>query len=680
MIGGNIDIDNQANLSAPDGQVNLASTQSTGEIAAALEQTDTEQFDNLGSIIVTNNSAVDASGLGGGRVVIRGGELVVDSSTVSADTEAYALQINPNIDIKTSEQITVDNGAIISADLKMFADGTLSGIEIDTENLTVANYSSIQSLADFLSFGNAGSINADIKNINLDNYSMLSTSSSSTGNSGSISINNAETLNITNASSIKTSANPFLGEGASGNIYVDAALIEFTGLENPLNPELLDFTGIDAGNSIINGNISGNITITTRNLKLSNQSQIRTITGGDFKSGNINIESTNLTIESGAQIKSQSTMGESGYIKINNQNRVMVTGSSENPNPLTNNYNSSSILTDGGGLSQINISSNEILVLDGAKIITQNNFSPSGSSGNISLNANLIEISGLNRTIFDHLIRNGMTSDNAEMFARSQIKSSTLVDNSQTDTNSSAGSITINADRFLVNKNASIEASSVSESGDTLTGDSGNIEINANYISLDTARLLTSASNANGGNIFARSNGYFVIKESTISSSVESNNGNGGNLALTSGIMAIENSRLTAAANAGNGGNISVNSNALFLSETNFFDASSQVALDGQISINSKIKIEKMFRKLPTQIMDVTKLFSSTCKGDSKLSSLRSRIDLHNTSRTIDFRQSHHKIDTSALSTSLEKQIDFSYISNKYENKPELLAHGENCF
>jgi len=628
ISAGDIEITNGGTISAPDGRINISSVKSAGEVATDQEQTEFDTFTKLGSININNASSVSATGAFGGRVVIRGGELIVEASTVSADTEIYAMQIEPNIDIDTRESITVDNSGKISADLKMFAEGTPTGVQIKTSTLNVANGSFVQALADFLSFGNAGNINVNAKHILLDNYSQISTSTSSTGNSGNITIENAESLDITNASSIRSSADTFLGEGKSGDISIHADYINIIGLEDPLDPEVFDFTGIDAGNSLLTGNTTGNINIDTKDLYLSNLAQIRTFTTGEFNSGDIGITSNNIIIEKGAAIISGSAFGESGNITIDNSEKLLVTGISPHPNLFTNNYRASSILTDGGSNSNISIISNEIHVLDGAKIISQNNFSPSGSSGNISLTARMISISGINETFFDSLISNGKSIKEAENFSRSQIKSSALVDSTQSNSTSSAGSIIIETDKLYVNKKGSIEATSISEFGEALTGDSGNIVINAKDILLNNASLLTSASNANGGNIAINSSNSLLIDSSQVSSSVETDAGNGGNLELSSSFIVLNDSSFTATASAGNGGNISVNANVLLLPDTNVFDASSEVAVNGQVSINSNLTIEKDLEKLPSQSEDISKSFADNCMemNQRKKSSLSSNF------------------------------------------------------
>lgn len=682
LVGGDVIIKNGATLIAPDGQINIASTRSAGEFETALDQTDTNQFDSLGKIDITGNSMVDAGGSGGGRIVIRGGKLVADSSTVSADTEVYAMQVDPSIDIKTNKSITVDNGGKISTDLKMFADGTPSGIKISTENLNVTNNSSIQAETEYLSFGNAGNIRVNAKNIKLDNYSKLSTSTSSTGKSGSITVENAELLSITNASSIKTSADPFLGDGKSGDINIDADYIDIIGLENPLDPEIFDFTGIDAGYGILGGSDSGTIDVTTKNLTMSNSSQMRTISSGDSKTGNITISSDNFTVEKGAQIKSQSDNGNSGNITINNSEKLLITGISPYPHPVTNNFRISTIVIDGGD-AHITINSDDIRVLDGATISSQNSLSQTASSGSISLTANIVEINGFNENYFNSLLTKGFSLEEANALARSQIRSSVLIDSNQFNTSSSAGSISIDTNDLVVKNKGKLEATSLSEFGFALTGESGNIDILAKNVLVNNGQLRTSASNANGGNINIDSKNSLIVDHAEFSSSVESENGNGGNIAISSKIVALDSSTFIATANAGNGGNININANTLLLPNTNSFNAHSNLALNGQITIKSNLTIEKDIQNIPMQFIDVTKSFANNCidlKQNTK-SSLRSKFTQIKQLRPVSLQPSDYNIVVANL-TALDHKFRRAGILNI--NYPVILSlnstqHNDSC-
>src|SRR5215471_2709459 len=89
LVGGNITVQNgtldngtvqAAKLSAPGGQIHLASVASAGEVVAGTlayaPNLNGQSFGALGGIQVSQKSVIDASGNGGGAVLIRGGQFV----------------------------------------------------------------------------------------------------------------------------------------------------------------------------------------------------------------------------------------------------------------------------------------------------------------------------------------------------------------------------------------------------------------------------------------------------------------------------------------------------------------------------------------------------------------------------------------------------------------------------
>jgi filamentous hemagglutinin family protein len=613
MIGGDINIINQANVSTHDGQINLASTQSAGEFTVALGQTDTEQFNNLGSIRITDNSTVNSSGSEGGRVVIRGGELVVDSSTVSADIEIYSTQIDPNIDIKTRESITVENGAKVSADLRMFADGTSSGIDIETGNLTVVNHSSIQSSANFLSFGNAGNIDIVAADITIDNYSKIRSNTESTGDSGNITISLADSLQILDASSISTAADWLFGEGISGDITIESNEILILGLTDPLDPDVEDFTGIDAGFSIINGNNSGDIHVDANNISMMNNAQMRTITEGAYNSGNITIDSNNLALTAGSNIHSGASDGTSGDININNSERLLITGTSPNPNPISRNRRRSAVISSGGEGSNIILNSDSIVVSDGGFITSAASFSTSPTSGNIELNANSVKVTGYNLDIYNDAIADGESTETALSLSQSKILSSARNDLLDTNEVTTSGSISINTDRFEITDHGSIEAQATYTDTTPSNTNAGAITINARNTVIDQANLLAQTNNSDGGNIAINNSKSLVINDSYLSSSVSEDEGQGGNIHISSDIMAIRKSTFEASAIEDDGGNITLASNILIVANDNIFNVSSDLAMDGNIVITSDVVLQDSLSKLPSTKIDTTQLLPSSC-------------------------------------------------------------------
>src|SRR5215472_2128108 len=136
LVGGNITVqsgtlDNgtvqAAKLSAPGGQINLASVASPGEVLAgtlnSAPNVNGQSFGALGSINISKQSVIDISGNGGGTVLIRGGQFVLDKSTISANVTGPGLVINGvesiggGIDIQVSQNAEILTGSLLQTNV-----------------------------------------------------------------------------------------------------------------------------------------------------------------------------------------------------------------------------------------------------------------------------------------------------------------------------------------------------------------------------------------------------------------------------------------------------------------------------------------------------------------------------------------------------------------------------------
>jgi len=129
LVGGNITVQSgvlddgitiqPAGLTARGGQINLASVASPGEILtgtlAQVPNINGQSFGALGTIQVSEQSVIDVSGNGGGTVLIRGGQFVLDNSTISANVTGPGPvtngveSIGSVIDIQVSQDAVIQN-------------------------------------------------------------------------------------------------------------------------------------------------------------------------------------------------------------------------------------------------------------------------------------------------------------------------------------------------------------------------------------------------------------------------------------------------------------------------------------------------------------------------------------------------------------------------------------------
>ena len=88
LVGGTVKVKNRAQLDASAGQVNLVSAGAAGKVVFVTENGDLDSsgLSALGAVSVVEDSAVNTNGSGGGRIFIRGGQVVVKDSALSART------------------------------------------------------------------------------------------------------------------------------------------------------------------------------------------------------------------------------------------------------------------------------------------------------------------------------------------------------------------------------------------------------------------------------------------------------------------------------------------------------------------------------------------------------------------------------------------------------------------
>jgi hypothetical protein len=196
---------------------------------------------------------VDASGEGGGRIFIRGGELVADNGWIFADTRGS--EEGQGIDIGVTGQVTMRNGALITTDT--------------------------------LGSGGGGDLTVE---------------------AGSLEMRNGAGIGSTELGS---------SSGESGNVTITANRVFLSGEDGGFAPFIsARNTTVTAGNlemrneGLVGANImaTDNMTVTANRVFLSGFGVGILANGdGDFgppqEAGNITVTARNLEVHNGAQVK-----------------------------------------------------------------------------------------------------------------------------------------------------------------------------------------------------------------------------------------------------------------------------------------------------------------------------------------------------------------------------------------
>ncbi|MDH5324096.1 MAG: filamentous hemagglutinin N-terminal domain-containing protein [Gammaproteobacteria bacterium] len=652
LVGGEINIEG-SHVTTQNGHIQLASV-TAGEVSTDISNIDMEDSSlTLGSININSNAAVDSSGASGGKIVIRGGQLIMDSAALVSNTDGSANEsaTDANIDIHTSDTIAMNHGASIQNNVT--ADANAGGIALLTATLTMDNSSHILS----------------------------SDSDNSSGDTGNIDINATSAIEISGGSKIITST---LQEGNTGNITINSPDISITGPSVADDAIYLDFGGIYSRKSFTDSS-GGNITIGSnesknQSLKLSGLAEISTHNysdSGDVAAsdgGNIDIHTNNLKLEAGAQIYTLAMDdGNGGNISINAQD-ITLEGAYVNPNTAL----STAIFTEtkpsfiftAGKAGDILIDSDNVSVLDGASIHTES-YNSMNLGGKISIAFNSMKISGTNSELANFFETYGyspyfinrnsssniysinyfflfpefsmpggltLTGDELKLSDNGFISTENRYEGAGTDLNinvkfidiidggnltstsptasQNAGNIIIEAEDIYIKGNTTNKTGIFSGLNDE--GDAGRIDITTDSLTLIDYATISSETigPGNGGNISITSSRFVALKnKSSItakSSSEVDSTGNAGNILLATRLLALSNSYITTTAVAGYGGNIDISANTLLQTSNSVISAASSQSVSGTVNINTKIDIGKKLDS-PAYFQFETPTFRNHC-------------------------------------------------------------------
>ena len=513
-------------LLAQGGQVNIASVATPGEVmAGTLEYApniNRQSFEALGTIQISQQSNIDISGKGGGTILIRGGRLVVDASTISANTgdislDATSIRITNAAKIITRTATAANAGHII-----LNASGN---IDMDSAaDMSFPLVSLVVSLSEGAA-GHAGNItfSSSQGNMSLTNAQVISATSNGSGNAGNIKIDAPHgDIHLADRSFIFNSAEG--GTGTLGNIQITA---------HDLHLGHVSAIGGDNTSTPIPGStqVAGNLEVTLDgHLKLAEGSFINTGTFGSAASADLLIRAPEILIngKDSSLFTGTISSGAGGQLRL---------------------FTDTLQLADGGTLS-----SNSVIGFAGEI--------PSGSGGVISIQGlrspgTSVSIDGPGSGIFTNTEGTG-AGGAFNLSARSlNMTDEATITASSTGTGANpgnSGDISINAGQSLEMRDSSITTEAVQAGG-------GNIKI----LAIDRVRLVNSpistsvhSGPGSGGNITIDPN-IVVLQNSPVTA--QADRGAGGNIIITTPLfLADSTSPVNASSQKGINGTVTIQS------------------------------------------------------------------------------------------------------------------------
>jgi filamentous hemagglutinin family protein len=506
LIGNKVTLDGGI-LANPSGQIKVGSIKSgTVEIDVSSESLTFDYSENteFQDIVLNNRSLLDTSGSPGGKIDVRGKDIFLSENS---------LILISNFGDRPSGNINIDMSNSVN----------LIGV---TSPSSFNDFSVVKPgiLSQSFRAGEGSDIIISAEQVNLRDFSLINTTAYNSGNSGNINIDVNDSITVIGTPPIENTptsssiSSITMASGNSGNISLTGRnlFLKEGGLIISQN-----FQKGNGGN--INADFSNSVELSgSFLLDLSSNSFLRSLIGTTTvfgKGGDIAIKTTQLKLEGGGRVNATTSgLGAAGNIDINATDFIQVSGKAVGSvdNSLLNSsqITASSVITNPSLLELFDLPP-----------------FPEGESGSISLNTNQLSI---------------------------QNEGAIRVDNQGTG---NAGELSINASEINIDNNSGITAA-------TASGQGGNININADRLSLlDNSLISATAGGA----------------------------GDGGNITINSDtILGLNNSDITANAFQGRGGNIEITADTIVglearpsLTPNNDITADSELGIDGTVTVNS---------------------------------------------------------------------------------------------
>jgi len=587
-------------LTAPGGQINMASVASAGETAIGKPEIGDMTG---GNITISGKSLLDVSGQGAGNVFIRSGKFVSDDSAVYA--KIFGDKDGGGIDIQ-ADTISFENGSEINGntyssgkggDVILKASESLMFSGADEQKNAGRIFLETHSKAE--NAGDTGNLDISAKDILFSDGAYISSGTFGSGNGGKLTLRAEGDIRF---------------GGVTFDSYLNYLLRLYIG-NNPENPQAA-FGGIVSNvHAFSTGGNSGDIEMRADNIYLSDAASIFSTTVGAGNSGDISIysagqvamtdsigpsdwtggistitlttgisaatgdagdillESAELTLKDGRCISSsvhaagllEGKSVKAGEVNIRVSGDVLLSG--VNPYGSTDTFGSAIGANSSGDSAQAGnffLEARSLTLENGAAIgaVTYG----TGDGGNISIRLrDSLNIRGsspmkvyTSEDFSQYTVQNcfskiGASSllpltgsgNSGTIFVQAQsinISDRGMISTS-TDGGGNAGDITLETGRLEMDSNTSVtSASTLPENG----GEAGSISVNADSVRLSGGSFLsTEAKSAGGGKISVNAGDEIYLHDSEITSSVKQGYGAGGDVAADSKSVILNKGNVT---------------------------------------------------------------------------------------------------------------------------------------
>jgi len=634
FIGGTVQI-SSAIIRAAAGRINIAGVANPGDVT--LVEQDLTLSSQAGDVTLQNSLVTVSGGGSSSGIYIRAGQFLIENATVNANTQdaSDAGEIN----VQADDLIATEGGRFLS---QTSGSGQGGLIKIQVTGLTELSGESVDNLGtvrnssiNVVSFeeGSGGNIELETETLELKDGSYISASAFGLGQGGNITIQATDAITLSGFSSegfgSSINANTY-GEmenaGRGGTITLETRQLQLTDGTNITS--VTDSSG-QGGN--INISVTENVILSGEDSDLF--PRILTTTEGSGNGGTLQLTTNQLSIIDGAIISADSWgTGQGGNIQIQANDLVNIEGVDSDGYGSAIVANSNSEEENAGDSGTVELTVGRLQLRDGGQI-GASTFGP-GNAGNVNINvAKDVSISGLDQSEDEN--PSGIFSASVSEYAGNAGSIVLTAGNLRMDDSGNinvatygpgfGGNIAIQAQNMVLTGNSFITAYSGpfdeddSSASEMSFGDAGNISLAIGHLLImRDSRIETSAKFSDGGNLIINAPGYAYLRDSRVTTSVSEEFGNGGNLTISPQFAIFDNSQVFARAKKGAGGNIDVTTTGIYNftgeSIAQIISASSEFGVDGIVTINTPDNSaqEGLFT-LPASFFDASALMNTAC-------------------------------------------------------------------
>ncbi len=634
LVGGDIQL-NGGNLTANTGQILLGSVASPGLVIFELTPLGLSfNYDNiqsLGNIQLSGGATLNTSGLGGGKVDIRGRNVTLSSSRI------YALSLG-NIDGRgigiRANSLRVGDGSQISTlalgggqggDVYLGATDLveLSGIGFDSYQQFLANYLTSGTLNPFdlnialesgtLSSGVAGDITIETGRLVLQNGATAGTATAGSGNGGKMTIY-ANTVEIIGAAINNGTLEGSTGSG--GDISIETEQLTMRD-----GAALASITRSEGASGTISIKASESVDLLSSLAGTVLQTAIATNSiGGIGKAGDITVDTKRLTIAQGSGISSSNSGyngnllfanagGPGGDLTITATESVTVAGISgilANGGQTLSYIAAQTLSNTSGGNLRI---STPVLILRDGGIVSVASLG-AGKAGNITIDAGRVAVIG--------------SANNGQFSSKIEASVGIVANLTNPTATGSGGELNLNVGQLIVWDGATVTVGALG------TGQAGSINVVGNEIILDNKSSINASTvSGEGGNINLESQYILLRRNSQIRT--DAGNTTGGNITInTDTLVAVpkENSDITANAQKGSGGRVRITAQGIFgtqfrdrLTPLSDITATSDLGpeFNGTVQIDIQgVDPNRGLVELPVTVADSSNQIAQTCASQAR--------------------------------------------------------------